>query len=128
MTFFLIDDDEDDRELFELALNDVGADVRFMSASGCQEALRLITSSGELPNYIFLDLNMPGMNGKDCLCYLKQRDDLRHVPVIIFSTSGDPLDIQATKAMGAVGFITKPSKTSELTRLLANFINQTTHA
>ncbi len=58
---------------------------------------------------------------------LKKNTKSENIPVIIFSTSTDPTDIMETKELGASGFITKPSKISELTKILKNFIINYTH-
>jgi len=122
VTFFLIDDDADDRELFELALEETEAGTSYECASNGPAGIQLILSGKVQPDYIFLDLNMPQMSGRECLAELKRNPATAHIPVIIFSTSSDPSDVTETRAMGAAGFITKPSKTSELTRLLEQFI------
>lgn len=123
----LIDDDEDDRGLFELALKDTQADVQFLCSSTCCDALELLQSGSINPDYIFLDLNMPQMSGRECLAELKKNIHLSATPVIIFSTSGDPNDRRDTLNMGAVSFITKPGRTSELTQILKQFINSHIH-
>ena len=117
-TFLLIDDDLDDRLLFQIALEDSKAHVGYMEASGCNEALKLLENSSELPDYIFLDLNMPEIDGVECLSILKQHNRFAHIPVIIFSTSSDPEDVSRTRKLGAIDFVSKPSKVSELTNLI----------
>ena len=117
-TFLLIDDDSDDRMLFQIALEDARANVAYMEASGCSEALKILESSSELPDYIFLDLNMPEIDGAECLSILKQHSRFSQIPVIMFSTSSDPEDISRTRKMGAIDFVSKPSKVSELTQLI----------
>lgn len=124
ITFFLIDDDEDDRELFEIALEKIEIPVNFLSAGDGMKALQLLKESNELPDYIFLDLNMPQMDGRECLTALKKDRQLSNIPVIIFSTSNDPRDKEDTQKLGAVDFITKPFKTSELTQILNHFITK----
>lgn len=66
------------------------------------------------------------MSGKECLQEFKKSAELLHIPVVIFSTSRDPGDKEETKALGAVNFITKPSRTSELKGILTDFILQLT--
>ncbi len=127
LTFLLIDDDEDDRELFLLALEDLDIESRCVTAGSCMEALDLLNADTVRPDYIFLDLNMPLMNGRECLAELKQNIRLSGIPVIIFSTSSEPADIAVTRELGAVGFITKPSKITELTKVLSNFFQQELH-
>ena len=122
LTFLLIDDDEDDRELFEIALKELNHKPVYHSAASCCKALELLEGGEIKPDYIFLDLNMPQMSGCDCLTALKKNLALSDIPVIIFSTSSDQRDKHETKEMGAVDFITKPPKTSELTIILNQFI------
>ena len=123
LTFLLIDDDEDDRELFQIALDELENPVEYTGCDNCSKALEMLENSGTLPDYIFLDLNMPQMGGKQCLAKLKENARLLHIPVVIFSTSADPRDVEETRKLGAIDFITKPSRTSELTKILENFIN-----
>jgi len=120
--FLIIDDDEDDRELFQIALESAGPSIKLIGAGGGHEALAKLKNKTIVPDYIFLDLNMPQMSGRECLSELKQHEELAGIPVVIFSTSSDPRDIKETRALGAIGFITKPPKTSELTSILSEFI------
>lgn len=122
-TFLIIDDDEDDRELFHLALKDADEKAVCISAKSGIEAINLLQNQTINPNYIFLDLNMPQMSGRECLIELKKMKSIAHIPVIIFSTSSDPNDVEETRKLGSVDFITKPSKISELTGILKQFIS-----
>ncbi len=106
----LIDDDADDRELFREALQQVAPMVQCMEADDGDVAMYLLNQPDSvLPDVIFLDLNMPRMNGKQCLNELKQSNVLAHIPVIIYTTSKRGADIEETKNLGAVHFITKPA-------------------
>ena len=64
--FMLIDDDEDDRFFFKEALTDVLGSVDCLEANGCVEGLELLRKAEPLPHFIFLDINMPGMDGREC--------------------------------------------------------------
>lgn len=120
--FFLIDDDEDDRDLFEMALQGMSEKIKFTSAKNGIVGLSILKEKTVKPDFIFLDLNMPEMSGRECLTELKKDDLTKKIPVVIFSTSSDPHDISDTSNMGAIDFITKPSKVSELTTALNNFL------
>lgn len=114
-TFFLIDDDIDDQELFVEAVKEVDGGIACRCFSDCQEALRqLISGELELPDLLFLDLNMPRLNGKQCLTELKRTAHLKHIPVIIYSTSSEKRDIEETASLGAAHFLTKPNKFEDL--------------
>lgn len=120
MNFLLVDDDPDDSLLFKEILQEVKSSVRFVSATNGKAALTLLRS-GEipLPQIIFLDLNMPLMNGKECLLELKQDAQLMHIPVIIYTTSSQSRDIEETMMGGALCFITKPTSLKDLRSILS---------
>ena len=95
--------------MFCEALQVVDGGVKCLAAEDGLEALRMLsTRELSLPDFIFLDLNMPRMDGKQCLAEIKRINGLRHIPVIIYTTSKHPKDIADTKKLGAVHFITKP--------------------
>jgi CheY-like chemotaxis protein len=114
---FLIDDDEDDRWLFAEALARTVPQVKCESAASGQEAIQFLDASSVLPDCIFLDLNMPGMDGKNCLTQLKSHPKLKTIPVIVYSTSNYHKDIEETKALGADEFIIKPSDYTQLCQM-----------
>lgn len=114
-TCLLIDDDLDDQEIFVLALEKINKEFKCIIANNGYEGLKYLNNkSNPLPNYIFLDLNMPLMNGKECLVEIKKHAYLKHIPVIIYTTSSLQDDIIQTRKLGASEFITKPSSIPEL--------------
>lgn len=118
--FFIVDDDLDDQELFIEAVNEVDSSIECISSSNCEEALDLLKNSKiDLPDVIFLDLNMPRLNGKQCLVELKRQAHLQHIPVIIYSTSSEKRDIEETARLGAAHFLTKPNKFEELCKAVS---------
>lgn len=113
--FIILDDDLDAQELFIEAVNEVDKSIRCVPYSDCEEALELMKSKKmDLPDIIFLDLNMPRINGKQCLVELKKHADLRHIPIVIYTTSSEKRDIEETTRLGASYFLTKPNKFEEL--------------
>lgn len=119
---FLIDDDPDDQEIFSLALEKITPRVTCEIASDCQEALGMLAPERKfIPDYIFLDLNMPRMNGKQCLKEIRRHPHLNSVPVIMYSTSLIDSDIFELRQLGAMDFLTKPNNISTLSRVLSNF-------
>jgi len=114
----LADDDPDDRELFTEAAS--GHDVDSVP-NGVQLMKRL--NHGEmLPDFVFIDLNMPEKNGKECLQEIRQHDRLKNLPVIIYSTSSSKKDIEDTFDLGANLYITKPNSYSELKKTVQNIL------
>ena len=124
-TFFIADDDPDDRELFIEALKEIDRSCICLTASDGQDALlQLETNLTLLPDFIFLDLNMPLLSGTDCLTQLKQNEDLRYIPVIIYSTSAEERDIENTTKLGAAFFLQKPNRFEDLRSSLAEILSK----
>ena len=119
----LIDDDEDDQEIFLSALNQISASVKCNAFSEAHEALKQLVSKEITPQVIFLDLNMPVMSGQQFLMEIKKIEDLKNIPIIIFSTSSHSGTIKLTKEMGAHDFITKPNNFDELVNILKPIID-----
>jgi CheY-like chemotaxis protein len=115
----LVDDDADDQLLFKEAIKEIAEEVECMTADNGLDGLNHLKSQQPVPSLIFLDLNMPLMNGFECLEQIKTEQGLKDIPVIIFSTSNNPRDQKKTREMGADLFLTKVSDYSLLkTKLL----------
>ena len=119
----LIDDDEDDQEIFLTALRKVSADVLCTALDDASKALQQLREKHLDPDVIFLDLNMPIMNGLQFLGEIKKDATLRSIPVVIFSTSSHPPTISLAHELGAMRFITKPDRFSDLIDILASFLS-----
>jgi len=104
----LIDDDDDDVHLFRIMASEFFPEVTISVASNGEEALEKLKKPGvQRPELIFLDINMPKMDGFECLGELKKDFVLSTIPVIIYSTSS--IEKQVTKAyeMGAHLYVVK---------------------
>lgn len=111
----LIDDDVEDQEIFIDALKQIDQTILCLSFSDGEEALRLLqTDIIAVPDFIFLDLNMPRFSGKQCLSELKKIDKLIETPVVIYTTSADKKDKDDSMHLGADHFLIKPSRFDEL--------------
>lgn len=122
-TFLLVDDDADDQEIFIAAVNEIDSSIKCISIDNCEEALdKLKREHTDLPDLIFLDLNMPRLNGRQCLSEIRKLSRLKHVPVIIYSTSSLKKDMEETANLGADFFITKPNRFNELCETLNNVL------
>src|SRR6185369_504496 len=92
----LVDDDDDDQVMFLDALGEISNDVECITMNNGVEAIKSLKILRPLPSIIFLDLNMPLMNGFECLKHLKKDEQYKKIPVVIFTTSNSPEDqIQA---------------------------------
>lgn len=123
-TCLIVDDDVDDQEIFSMALQECGRDYPCVFINNAIDALAALAAGDLQPQYIFLDLNMPRMNGLQALEQLREMPALAHIPVVIYSTSTEDLYLDKTRALGAAAFITKPPTLSLLSRALDDFFNQ----
>lgn len=123
MKCFLIDDDEDDRDFFISALNRINPLYNCLTAIHGEDALRILREQPEyVPDFIFLDLNMPLMDGRTCLLELKKIPKIIDVPTIILTTSSYEKDAEETRKLGASNYIIKPTNFNKLTeKLIAYF-------
>ncbi|WP_343699946.1 response regulator [Chitinophaga sp.] len=117
-SILLIEDDVDDQEIFTSALAFIDSGIVCSIAANGYEAIMHLNEAVALPDLIFLDLNMPMMNGVQFLREVKAGHKAKDVPVIVFSTASDIKIIQEAKLLGADQFITKPEKFSELVGVL----------
>lgn len=106
----LIDDDEDDREFMLEVIGENYPQVVCTVAFNGQDALDRLNSYR--PDLIFLDLNMPLMDGRQFLRAMNKKTELAGIPVIVVSTSSDNVIREETKSLGAKAFFTKPDKLS----------------
>ena len=114
LSILIIDDDDDDKQMFCEVLSEIDRDISCISSANGQDALQLLRQKITPPDFIFLDLNMPRMSGKQCLVHIKQIEILASVPIIIYSTSKLVEDREETMRLGADYFLTKPSSMQHL--------------
>ncbi|HYG02006.1 MAG TPA: response regulator [Chryseosolibacter sp.] len=119
MDVLFVDDDVDDREFFMDALSYVNPKLICVVAKDCKDALALLDQSEKLPSYIFLDINMPAMDGKGCIAQIKKDARLDSVKVVMYSTSSDEREMVEYKTLGATFFLVKPATFKELCDALA---------
>ena len=118
MLILFIDDDPDDYLIFCDALNEINPQARCQYKENGPTALAFLQEELVLPNYIFLDINMPGMDGAECLRRIKKDERLKDIPVIIFSTSLTPDEKHDYKQLGADESFVKPSRFDEIINFL----------
>ena len=120
----LIDDDKDDRELFCEAIEEVNNEIICHTSTNCRTAIEKLNSKEiEVPDIIFLDINMPGISGWQCLVLLKENDAYKHIPVVMYSTTGHAIDIEKAHELGAFCFFLKPSDFKDLKESLSVLAN-----
>lgn len=117
--FLLADDDADDASLFCEALTRIAPTVKCLTVENGRQVFDLLSGhQTERPHVIFLDINMPIMDGWECLRKLKENSDYRNIPAIIYSTSSARKDIEMAYSLGAFLFLTKPEDFQELCEIL----------
>ena len=114
MVVLNVDDDQEDREFFCDALKEIDPSITCLVAESGTQALSLLQGHMPLPDFIFLDINMPMMDGKQCLKKLKSVPELEPIPVIMYSTSTNTREIRESYKLGAVDFLIKPSSYDKL--------------
>lgn len=119
---FIVDDDEDDINLFVEAVNEIDKSMGCFKAKNGEDALARLEELEMLPDVIFLDLNMPKMNGRETLERLKSSERFRNIPVVIYSTSTSQQDKDDTAALGAADYLAKPDSFTDLCIALARTI------
>lgn len=105
-TIILAEDDIDDQNIFQIALQEVNPSIQTEFVSNGRELLQLLKTSK--PDLLFLDLDMPYKNGLECLLEMKADPELEKIPVIVFSSTTRPSNIQTAYEMGAHLFFIKP--------------------
>ena len=116
----LVDDDEDEHEIFLSALDIAGEECTFLSAISSDDALNILRNV--VPDVIFLDINMPRVNGIRCLEEIRKINKLATVPVYIYSTGINSKEGQKAILLGARDYITKPNSINELGSVLKEIL------
>jgi CheY-like chemotaxis protein len=119
----LIDDDQDDAELFSDAIEELRIDAVVAHFFDGNEGLeKLKRKEISVPDVIFLDVNMPHINGWDCLREIKMIAHLRKIPIVMYSTSSFDRQGVEAKDIGADAFLTKPGNFHELKAKLSSVL------
>ena len=117
--FMIIDDDNDDKFFFKEATEVMLTSSECVEATDGADALQQLRKSEQLPDFIFLDVNMPRMDGRECLTKLKWDKKLKSIPVIMYSTSFSPESIEEFNALGAVHYLQKPTDINKLSNQIS---------
>lgn len=116
----MVDDDLDDQKYFVEAVTEIDDSLECVTAKDGQEALNLLSDPlTALPSCIFLDLRLPRVSGKQCLLAIKSDERLKHIPVVIYTTSRELDEADELEQLGAVHFISKPTDPDEIYYVLS---------
>lgn len=122
MQLLIADDDSEDIELFQEALEKVQPDAELIVTRSGREAISGLRACK--PSVIFLDINMPEMNGWECLKHLKSDASFKDIPVIIYTTSSAKSDVDIASSLGADRLVTKPDRFQDLLKILSGIIRE----
>ena len=127
LNILLADDDIDDCGFFKEAVFELPFAANLTEVHDGEQLMRLLNDEkNEVPHILFLDLNMPRKNGFECLAEIKLNDRLRHLVVILFSTSFDQGVVDRLFANGAQHFIRKPSEFMQFKKIIQKTLTQET--
>ena len=126
----IIEDSDEDFTALTRMINKAKIPNPIYRCEDGEEALDFLYHEGEYeneslsprPSLIVLDLNLPGTDGREVLAELKQNQDLQTIPVVVFSTSSNPRDVDACYRQGVSGYLVKPMNTNRLNQLVQTFI------
>jgi DNA-binding response OmpR family regulator len=118
-----VDDDHEDSDFFTEAVNEIDPEIKCWVAKDGKEALNLLMKEMVMtPDYVFLDINMPLMNGRETLIEMKKNTRLRDIPVIMYSTTSDTKEIKSFYELGAHDFLIKPHNFNKLVEALTSIV------
>ena len=124
-TILLIDDDTDDQEIFIDAVKEIDSSVHCFCANDGETALKLIFEDAIVkPDMLYVDLNMPRLNGKRVLQELKKTEIMKGIPVIMYSTFFGPSDIAEITASGASHYMIKSTRFDDLRNSLQQILTK----
>lgn len=121
----LVDDDPDELIIFEEALRDLQRPVHVIFDNNSELAVKKLKRGNFVPDYIFLDINMPKVNGWECLIAIQDLPHLAHIPIVIYSTTPPATKPEKANALRISEMMTKAATVNELTRKLDLFFSKT---
>lgn len=129
LNILLADDDIDDRIFFNKAIKEIPISTHLTTVHDGEELMKYLEKNlKNLPDILFLDLSMPRKNGFECLYEIKENEKLKHMPVVMFSTSFQNSNnyeqriIETLKRIGAQDYIRKPSGFAMLKDAIHNIL------
>lgn len=118
LNILLADDDLTDCQFFKDVLHEIDINTSLTAVQDGEKLMQYLEETVELPDVIFLDINMPRKNGTECLAEIKSSPKFQHIPVIIFSSFPEINTISNFKNTGAHSFIRKPNGFDDLRRVI----------
>ena len=122
LIILLVEDDIDDRENFIEATAKINLPLKCFTVSNVPQAIELLRDNYFLPDFIFLDLNLPGENGKMLLEKITEENLKKSIPIIVYTTSVSGTEKEECMRLGATKFITKPPSFLEIQKAIEEVV------
>lgn len=122
-TIFYADDDLDDLEFFREIVENLDANVDLVTQQNGQEVLHALNNPPPNPHLLFLDINMPGMTGFDVLKKVRESENHKDLPIVMFSTSSDISTIRKSRELGASFYVPKSGIFEQLKKSIEHALN-----
>ncbi|MFN6567525.1 response regulator [Dendronalium sp. ChiSLP03b] len=127
----IAEDSDEDFEILQLLMQQMQVQNPIYRFTNGDKVLDFLYQEGDSdrqfdtprPSVILLDLNLPGTDGRDVLEQLKQDQNLKEIPIVVFTTSKNPRDIEFCYRKGANGYMIKPIDSSELEKTVQAFVD-----
>ena len=121
-SILLIEDDETDQIIFTTVLKSLGPGFTCTILDDADVALYQLDTAEIAADLIFLDVRIPGMTGIEFLRELRSNEALSQTPVVVMAGLPDENDARECKALGALGYIIKPTRYDELRKILSSIL------
>jgi CheY-like chemotaxis protein len=121
-----VEDDPNDVLLVELAFKKIGPSAGLQVVNNGEEAIKYLAGAevngggqkNPVPSLVLLDVKLPRCSGLEVLSWLRGRDDLRRIPVVMLTSSNQPSDVNRAYDLGANSYLVKPSALDDLVEML----------
>ena len=121
LKILLVDDDQEEYEFITSAFENLTVNAEVVQVQDCSDVAETIRSHN--PDMVFIDINMPSINGIDCLKSVRADSRFENLPIIIYSTSNNVSDIQDSFNHKANLYVVKPNTFNKLTASLQKVLS-----
>lgn len=129
LPILVVEDNDEDFDMLQMTFQSVRIPNPLYRCSEGEEALEFLDQRGRYadavkaprPGLVLLDLNLAGLDGRQVLEHMKNDARLKSIPVLVFSTSDNPKDVQSAYAHGASGYLLKPVDLPRFERMIQLF-------